>query len=134
MVEVPISEPNIAAKLSATSACLMRGSLPSLSSRPARCATPISVPALSKTSTSRKREHHDEEGLLEDAREVELQNSVGASDGGSETMPVNLRKPERNADRGHDQDADHGAADHLAGVERDDQHEAEQAQDRRASS
>ena len=35
-VEVPIKEPNIAAKLSATSACFMRGRLPSLSRKPAR--------------------------------------------------------------------------------------------------
>jgi hypothetical protein len=35
VVEVPISAPNIAAKLSATSACFIRGRLPSASARPA---------------------------------------------------------------------------------------------------
>ncbi len=53
------------------------------------------------------------------------------SDGGAETMPPNLRKSERNADDRDRENADHGAADDLAVIERGDQHEAEQAQDRR---
>ncbi len=46
-------EPKTVPTASDMSACLARGSLPSLSSRPPLLATPMSVPAVSNKSTNR---------------------------------------------------------------------------------
>ena len=54
VVEVPSTAPAVVATASASSACLIRGSLPSLSIMPALVAHPISVPMVSKISTNRK--------------------------------------------------------------------------------
>ena len=63
-------------------------------------------------------------------REKSSFRKVGASDGGSDEAAI-VRQPERQADQGDGEDADQRAADDLAVVQRRDQHEAEQAQDRR---
>ena len=82
----------MAAKLSAISACFMRGRLPSASVRPARWVTPIRVPALSNTSTNRKLKMtmRNDVSVI---REKSSCRKVGASDGGAETMPVNFARP-----------------------------------------
>ena len=119
----------MAAKLSAISACFMRGRLPSASVRPARWVTPISVPALSNTSTNRKLKItiRNEPSAT---REKSSCSKVGASDGGAATTPLNFARPERNADQRDDENADQRAADDAAIIERRDQDQAEQAQDR----
>ena len=53
VVEVPSTAPALVAIASAKSACLIRGSLPSLSSMFALFAHPMSVPRVSKMSTNR---------------------------------------------------------------------------------
>ena len=58
-------------------------------------------------------------------REKSSCRNVGASDGGIETMPLYLHEAERQADERHREDADQRAADDVAVIERDDQHEAE---------
>src|SRR5215475_7891377 len=82
----------MAAKLSEISASFMRGRLPSLSSSPARWVTPISVPALSNTSTNRKL-NTTMMKVSSNAREKSSWRKVGASDGGSETTPLNCASP-----------------------------------------
>ena len=69
-------------------------------------------------------EHDDDEGELGDAREIELQQGRRerrrqSNDAGE------LGVPERQADQRHDEDADQGAADDVAVVERHDEHEAQ---------
>ena len=53
VVEVPSTAPAVVATASASSASLMRGSLPSLSNISALFATPINVPSVSNISTNR---------------------------------------------------------------------------------
>ena len=82
----------MAAKLSAISACFMRGRLPLASVRPARWVTPISVPALSNTSTNRKLKItiRNEPSVT---REKSSCRKVGAKDGGAATTPLNFARP-----------------------------------------
>ncbi len=82
----------MAAKLSAIRASRMRGRLPSASSRPVRCVTPISVPALSNTSTIRKL-NTTIRNVASNMREKSSWNSVGMSEGGADTMPPKLASP-----------------------------------------
>src|SRR5262249_24692603 len=82
----------MAAKLSASSACFMRGRLPCGSRSPARWATPMSVPALSNTSTMRKLKTMMM-NVSSAAREKSSWRKVGASEGGAEMMPVNSARP-----------------------------------------
>ena len=57
-----------------------------------------SVPALSNTSTNRKL-NITIRTVSSNTREKSSCRNVGASDGGIETMPPNLREPERHADQ-----------------------------------
>jgi hypothetical protein len=90
VVEVPISAPNMAAKLSEISACFIRASLPFFIS-PVRCVTPINVPALSNTSTKRI-ENTTIRNVSSLMREKSSCRNVGASDGGTETTPLNCAR------------------------------------------
>ncbi len=60
-------------------------------------------------------------------REKSSCSSVGASDGGSETMPENVASPNGRPISETIEDADQRAADDVARVQCDDQHEAGQA-------
>jgi hypothetical protein len=91
VVEVPISAPNMAAKLSAISASFMRASLPFFIS-PVRWVTPISVPALSNTSTKRI-ENTTIRKVGSNRREKSSCRKVGASEGGTATTPLNCASP-----------------------------------------
>ena len=75
----------MAAKLSEISASFMRASLPFFIS-PVRWVTPISVPALSNTSMNRI-ENTTIRNVSSNTREKSSCRNVGASDGGSDTMP-----------------------------------------------
>jgi hypothetical protein len=90
VVEVPISAPNMAAKLSEISACFIRASLPFFIS-PVRCVTPINVPALSNTSTKRI-ENTTIRNVSSLMREKSSCRNVGVSDGGTETTPLNCAR------------------------------------------
>src|SRR6266516_2681843 len=104
------------------SASFMRASLPSRI-RPVRWVTPIRVPALSNTSTNRMLNTMMTK-VSSAAREKSNCSKVGASDGGI------MREPERKPDQRHRQNTEQRAADDAPVIERGDQHETEQRQDR----
>src|SRR5262245_63154711 len=118
-----MSEPNMAAKLSAMSACFMRGRLPFASRRPARWATPIRVPALSNTSMIRKLKITMRK-VSSKVREKSSWKSVGDSEGGIDTNAGIGREPKWDADNGDCQHADENTAHDAASGQRHDQHEA----------
>ena len=76
-----------------------------------------------------KTEDDDEERRFGDPREIELQER-GRERRRRRHDAGEFRQSQRNADRGDDEDADQRAADDAAIVQRRDQHQAEQAQDR----
>ena len=73
MVEVPISEPNMAAKLSAISACLHARQLAVLVDQAGAVGDADQRAGIVEHVDEQEAEHHDEEGRLGHAREVELQ-------------------------------------------------------------
>ncbi len=79
------------AVLSAISALFNRSILPALS-RPARLATPISVPVASNSST-RKNTSTTLMMPIDSAAVMSSLNSVGSIDGGAETMPWKVLPP-----------------------------------------
>src|SRR4029077_18180383 len=76
-----------------------------------------------------KTEDDDEKRGFCKPREIELQES-GRQRRRRRDDAAEFSQAERNADRGDDEDADQGATDDAAVVQRRDQHQAEQAQDR----
>ena len=81
MVEVPSTAPTVVPIASASSAPLIRGNLPSLSSMSAFEAQPIKVPSVSKISTKRK--ENTTTTKFRDKRSLKsILNRVGVTDAG----------------------------------------------------